>query len=109
MVTGHDEGEGETGKAAKWELTYLGVKGHGADHGDVAAAPAVVTIEDTYDDAGTTTRIMHTAYFGATDGTLQPGYYLFAKLRAVTPVGAALAADPVMLSLDLVYDVLPHG
>jgi hypothetical protein len=64
----------------------------------------VAEVEDTYDDSGTTTKIVHrTAYIPLTG--FKAGHYLAIKVMAVTPQGTPLSADPAMISCDLRYNM----
>lgn len=90
----------ELGKAVKWRVEYVVFSGAG---GDGAIAPSVVEYEDTYDDGGTTTRIIHRTPDLPLVGFVA-GYYVSLRVRAIAPTGTALAAEPGLFSVDLTYD-----
>ena len=90
----------ESGKAVRWRVSYWVLNG---STDDGAAAPTVVDLDDTYDDAGTTTRIVHRTPNVPLVG-LVAGYYLAIKIEAVTPAGTPLAGEPGLFSLDVIWD-----
>lgn len=87
----------EATKNVKWRVSYVVFPGDGAD---VNVAPTVVDLDDTYDDAGTTTRIVYRTANGALTGFVA-GYYIGMKIERVAPAGTPLTADPVLISLDM--------
>jgi hypothetical protein len=86
----------------KWRISYDVF--NGIDE-DINVAPAVVEIEDTYDDSGTTTRIVYKTGDVAITG-LVAGYYLGIQVESVTPSvgGQALACEPALITIDLEYE-----
>lgn len=92
----------ESGKAVRWRISYTLTNGRDQD---VNVTPQVLELEDAYDDSGTTTKIVHrTANTPALAGAVA-AYYLGIKIEAITPNGTPLSADPVLISLDLSYDM----
>jgi hypothetical protein len=88
----------EVNKNVRWEVSYNSVN----DGEDLNAAPTVLTVEDTYLDSGTTTKIQYSTTSMDIPGAVA-GDYLFLKIRAVTPSSNALSQPPVLLSLDITY------
>jgi len=93
----------EQGKAVRWRVTYVVFASSPTTSGDAAITPTVAEVEDTYDDAGTTTRLVHRTSSVALVG-LAAQYYMSMKIEAITPVGVALASHPGLFSLDIMYD-----
>lgn len=91
----------EQGKAVRWRISYTLTNGRDQD---VNITPEVLEFEDTYDDDGTTTRIVHRTEPKTPVG-FAPESYLSMKIEAITPVGTPLTADPVLVSCDLRYDM----
>lgn len=93
-------GDGDqSGNAVRWRISYTVSPGNGAD---INVAPTVIEVEDTYDDAGTTTRIMHRTTNIDAAGFI-PNYYVAVCVEAITPVGAALTCEPALITADLTY------
>lgn len=90
----------EQGKTVRWRVSYRVFDGATQD---VNVAPTTVDVDDTYDDAGTTTRIIHRTANVALVGFVA-NQYVAMKVEAVTPGGVALASEPGLFSLDLVYN-----
>lgn len=90
----------ETGKAVRWRVSYTVFNGSSEDGGGV---PTVVELEDTYDDAGTTTRVVHRTANVALAGFVA-GYYVSMAIEAIAPTGAALSSEPGLFTLDLTFD-----
>ena len=100
----------ESGNAVRWRITYQVFAGGtpGGDPGDdLTAGTTVLEVEDTYDDAGTTTRIVYRTPNVAAPGFVA-GYYVGVCVEAITPVGTAMGAEPALVSLDLTYDEYPN-
>lgn len=95
----------ENGKRVRWRLTGTVFESSATVHGDAAATSGVIEVEDIYDDAGTTTRLMHrTAEFDIAP-YLAAGRYVSFKIEAITPTGgAAMASEPGLFSVDLIAD-----
>ena len=90
----------ESGNAVRWRLSYTVSPGNGAD---INVAPTVIEIEDTYDDAGTTTRTMYRTADIAAPGFIA-GYYVAICIEAIAPVGGpALTCEPALVTADLTY------
>ena len=91
----------ETGRAVRWRVTFLAVDGHNQN---ALATPGVVEIEDTYDDSGTTSRIIYRTPNLPLTGVVAD-YYLAIQIERVAPVGTPLSASPLLISADLRYDM----
>ena len=85
-------------KTVKWQLTYVVYDGEAEDG---AAAGTVVSDQDTYDDAGTTTRIVNQSGGMAIVG-LAAGKLISFKIEAIVPTGTALV-EPALVSLGIRY------
>lgn len=89
-----------TDQTVLWQVDYTVFAGEGPD---VNVTPTTILLPDTYDDSGTTTRVMQrTADIDA------PGfvanYYVGACVASVTPgVGTPLTCEPALVSVDLTY------
>jgi len=93
----------DLGKAVRWRVTYIVFRSSPTVAGDANITPTVVEVEDTYDDSGTTSRNVY-----RTPNTPMVGfvanYYVSMKIEAITPVGAALSANPALFSLDVTFN-----
>lgn len=90
----------QQGNAVRWRLEYTVFNGNSED---INITPTTLDLDDTYDDSGTTTRIVYrTANVAATG--LIAGYYVGIKLQSITPAGSALTCEPALISVDLRYD-----
>lgn len=89
----------DLGRAVRWRISYTIFNGFD-QVGNVA--PTVVEVEDTYDDAGTTTRTIYRTSDVPVSGFVA-NYYLAVEIQAVTPVGVPLTNEPGLFSLDLTY------
>jgi len=89
----------QQGNSVLWQISYNVWAGMG---GDLALAPTVLQYEDTYEDAGTTTRITHRTPNLPAVGFV-PGYYLGVKVECLTPAGSPLGGEPALLTLDLIF------
>lgn len=98
----------EQGRAVKWRVTYAAFPGEGEA---IQALSHVVDYEDVYEDAGTTTRVLHRTPDLPLEGLagVEPGYYLGIKVERVSPTGAALTQNPALFSLDLTFDIRPNA
>lgn len=93
----------ESGNAVRWRISYTVFPSTTAGGGNINVEVATVEVEDTYDDADTTSRIVHrTANVVATG--FVAGYYLGVGIEAITPAGAPLTCEPALISLDLTFD-----
>ena len=91
--------------AVLWRITYdvwSGGTPSGTLGDDLLAGGTVLEYEDTYRDAGTTTRIVHRTPNLAASGFVA-GYYLGLCVEAATPAGPALTCEPALLSVDLIF------
>lgn len=91
----------ELGKAVRWRATYSIFPGDLAEL-TVGTTTTVVEYEDTYPDAGTTTRTINRTPDLPIFGVVA-NYYMGIKVEAITPAGAAMASHPALMSLDLVF------
>lgn len=90
----------QSGKTVRWQLDYLVIDGRTQDG---AASPQTVVFDATYDDAGTTTRIVYRTDDVPLSG-LVAGQYLLVKVTAVTPPAGTPLVEPAMMTVDLLYD-----
>uniref|UniRef100_A0A6M3M990 Uncharacterized protein n=1 Tax=viral metagenome TaxID=1070528 RepID=A0A6M3M990_9ZZZZ len=96
VVWTNDGGVDDNGKAAKWQLDYqIGDEGD-AVSGSHANSPK--SVEDTYDsDSGWVEH--HTGYMAIAADDFSGKLCIYAKLSAVTPVGAALTCEPHLIGM----------
>ena len=83
----------------RWQIVYTVSPGNGSD---INVAGTTLNLDDTYDDNGTTTRIMYRTSDVSATGFVA-GYYVAMSIQAVTPTGTALGAAPYLVSVDLTY------
>jgi hypothetical protein len=88
----------EAGKNVRWRVSYVVFNG---EDQDAAGSPTVITLDDTYLDSGTTTRIVYETPSVALVGFI-PDYYTSMKVDAITPAGTPMASEPGLFALDLV-------
>ena len=87
----------QSGATVRWRISYTVFNGY---DDDVSVAPTVIDFDDTYDDAGTTTHIVHRT--GNVDLVgLVPGYYIGFQLEYVT--ANTTLVDPVCISADMLW------
>jgi hypothetical protein len=94
------DGNQSVTNSVRWRLSYNVFAGAGDD---LNVAATVIDIDDTYDDAGTTTRISHATGKIAAVGLIA-NYYLGLSVESVTPGGSALGCEPALITIDLEYD-----
>jgi hypothetical protein len=87
-------------KVVRWRIDYTVVNGRTEDG---AAAGSTILLDDSYDDAGTTTHIVHRTANISLPG-LVAGYYLLVKISAVTPPTGTALVEPALMSMDILYD-----
>lgn len=87
-----------SGESVRWVVTYKVFNGRDED---AAITPTVVSCDDTYGDAGTTTRVVHRCTDGPLVGLIA-GYYIAFKVEKGTPGGSPMAA-PGLVTLDFTY------
>lgn len=96
----------ESGNAVLWRINYTVFAGGplaGGQGHDINVTPSTVEFEDTYDDSGTTTRIIErTPNLGLVG--FVAGYYVGMEVEAITPAGAALTCEPALVTVDLTFD-----
>lgn len=98
--TKSDAGVDESGRNAKWRISYTVFNG---TSDDVIAAPTVLEAEDTYEDADSGgSRIVYRTPNLSAPGFI-PNYYVGVCIEAVTPAGLALVNRPALVSMDLVW------
>ena len=90
----------DSGKNVRWRVTY--VVFDGATH-DVTTGSQTVEVDDTYEDSGTTNRIIYRTESTPFNGLLQPNYYVGFKVEPITPTGTALS-EPVLINMDISFD-----
>jgi hypothetical protein len=90
----------ESGKEVRWQLDYTVFDGYSDD---ISGAPSSLVFDDTYDDAGTTTRIVHGTDHLAASGIVA-NQYVGLVIQAVTPGGVALASEPGLVSVDMTFN-----
>lgn len=89
----------KAGDKVKWEIAYRVADGVTEE---CSIADETLSDEDTYDDAGTTTRIVYQTADMPMTG-LVAGKYVTATIQAVTPAASTLSA-PGMVALDFLYE-----
>jgi hypothetical protein len=92
----------QSGNQVKWRIHYTVFDGKSVD---ASGAGATVEYEDTYDDNGTTTRVVYRTDNLPVSG-LVAGYYVALRVEAVTPSGGALT-EPGLVSVDFIYEMDP--
>jgi hypothetical protein len=88
----------ESGNTIRWRLSYTLFDG---SSDDIVVAPTVVDFDDTYVDAGTTSKIVYRTPSVPATG-LVPNYYMGIKLEYV-PANTTLTSTPVCVSCDLLF------
>jgi hypothetical protein len=87
----------QSGATVRWRMSYTVFDGK---TDDVSVAPTVIDWDDTYDDGGTTSHIVHrTANIDAIG--LVPDYYIGMQLEYVT--ANTTLVDPVCISADMLW------
>ena len=90
-----------SGEKVKWKISYKVFNGRDED---AALSPTVLTVEDTYDDDGTTTRVVHRTV-NVPVGSQLPlvaDAYLAVKVEKDT-ASASVMSEPGLVTLDLSY------
>lgn len=88
--------------AVQWRLTYIIFESSGTDAEDGAAAPTIVTVDDTYDSAeASAARIVYRTANIPIVGAVA-GYYLSVGIEATN--ATTLANDPALFSVDMMFD-----
>jgi len=95
----------DSGKTVRWRISYTVFDGKTEE---VTGAPATVEYEDTYVDSGTTTRYVYCTPDILVDGEFESAHYVGVKIEAISPSAGTPLTDPVVVSLDLVYDQQIH-
>lgn len=91
------------GQNVRWRISYTVFESSTTANDDINVAPSAILLDDTYTDAGTTTRLaMRTASVAATG--FVAGYYLGIMIEAITPAAPALTCSPALISADLTFD-----
>lgn len=89
-----------SGRNVRWRMSYTIFDGSSEDG---AVAPTVTEVEDTYEDGGTTSRIVYRTADVPLSGFVA-GYYMAVEIQAVTPTGTALTGEPGLFALDLTFN-----
>jgi hypothetical protein len=92
----------ELGKYSRWQVSYSCFDGRTMD-ANVAAS--TVESEQSYDDSGTTTRIVYRSANMTLSGIVA-GWYLAIRIEPVAPTGTAMVSEPALFSADLMFDEL---
>lgn len=92
----------EFGKAVRWRVSYVVFPSTSVQAGMGSATPTVVDVEDTYDDSGTTSRLVFSTPSVPLIGFVK-GAYMSIKVERTTPLGTPLSSNPGLFSLDLTY------
>lgn len=96
-------GDGDqSGNSVRWRISYTVFESEPTAASDINVAPTVIDLDDTYDDAGTTTRLAHHTPNVAAPGFIA-GHYVGICIEAVTPSGSALTCEPALITADLTY------
>lgn len=90
----------QAGATVRWRITYKVFNGASEE---VTSGSQVLEFDDTYDDSGTTTRVVYRTANGVATGFL-PGYYVAVKLEYV-PASTTLSGGPVCVSADCLLRV----
>ena len=95
----------QSGNAVLWRITYdvwAGGPPAGGIGDDLTAGGTVIEYEDTYEDSGTTPRVVHRTPNLAASGFVA-GYYLGVCVESVTPAGSALTCEAALMSVDVTF------
>jgi len=92
----------QNGKNVRWRISYKVFNSTTSINDDINVASTVINLDDTYADAGTTTRLAHRTASVAAAGFVA-GYYVGVKIEAVTPTAPALTCVPALISADLTF------
>jgi hypothetical protein len=96
-------GDGDqSGNSVRWRISYTIFESTQSATDDISIAPTVIELDDTYDDAGTTTRLAHHTPNVAAPGFVA-GHYVSVCVESVTPAGSALTCEPALITADLTY------
>ncbi len=100
-------GDNDSGKAVKWQITYLLF----SELENCNASGTVLSVEDTYDSASTTDQIVYkTDVLTVPASSLSQNDILTLELMAVTPTGTALS-EPACVGLEFghtAYQIPPR-
>ena len=92
----------QSGNSVRWQIRYTVFESKQSIADDINVAPTIFELDDTYDDAGTTTRLAHHTPNIAAPGFVA-GQYISMCIEAITPAGSALTCEPALISADLTY------
>lgn len=90
----------QSGATVRWRLTYTIFDGN-SDEITAGGTQGFIEWDDTYDDAGTTTRIVYRTGNEPVAGFV-PGYYVGMCLEYI-PASTTLVGGPVVISTDLLF------
>lgn len=88
----------ESGNTVRWHIEVLQFSDE--EDNDLTRAPTVLEFDDTYDDDGTTSRILYRTSDIAIPGGLIPGHYLGVRV-SLDASGTTLSSNPALVSADL--------
>lgn len=88
----------ENGNTVRWKLSYTVFNG---TSDDVNATPTELIFDDTYEDSGTTSKIVHRTTNITASGFI-PNYYLGVKIETMV-TGSTLSSNAVLISCDLLF------
>lgn len=89
----------QSAKNVKWQIAY---NCFSSASDDVAAQGTTDSVEDTYDDNGTTTHLNYSTTGISLPG-LAAGCYITMTVKAITPSGTALS-EPALILVDFEYN-----
>lgn len=89
----------QSGATIRWIINYTVFNGASQD---VTGAPTgTITLDDTYDDAGTLTRVVHRTVNGAAPGFVAGHYVSFEVGFDPDPANTTLVGRPAIISCDI--------
>ena len=94
-----------SGETVSWRVSYAVINGSSEDAAD---GTIVIDLDDTYEDSGTTTRIVHRTADASLIGII-PNCYVNIKIEKNTPGAGTPMDSPGLVALDLIYQesILP--
>jgi hypothetical protein len=90
----------QSGNTVRWQIDYHVFNGRDQDISNGSITTLIV--DDTYDDAGSTTRVVHrTQNIDASNFTA--GYYVGLAIKVVP--GSTTVVNPTLITVDLITDI----